>query len=290
MKMFAIPIAILSGALLAAQDSKPLPAPVSSGQAIQDSAQATVPVPAKYGNIEILSDTQGVDFGPYLKDVVSKVRTNWYELIPTSAEMRKGKVAIEFAILKDGHIGSMKLVATSGDVALDRAAWGGITASNPLPTLPSAFPRPYLALRLRFYYNPEKADLDKAGTSTMTGSGGSVADVVPVVHATIPQRVVDANLPRYPKHARADKDEGVVRLVAQIAPDGAVESVAAVEGSLALGAAASQAIRRWRFEPARQNGQPVEDRVRIRFEFRLSPELIKAEVLEPGASATAAAP
>jgi TonB family protein len=112
------------------------------------------------GALEILSDTQGVDFGPYLQRILQNVKENWYRLIPESAEMKKGKLAIEFAITKDGQVAGMKLIATSGDVALDRAAWGGITASNPFPPLPTDFSGQYLALRFRFYYNPDKADLE----------------------------------------------------------------------------------------------------------------------------------
>lgn len=111
------------------------------------------------GALDILSDTQGVDFGPYLQRILQNVKENWYRLIPESAEMKKGKLAIEFAITKDGKVADMRLMATSGDTALDRAAWGGITASNPFPPLPSDFTGPYLALRFRFYYNPDKADL-----------------------------------------------------------------------------------------------------------------------------------
>jgi len=111
------------------------------------------------GALDILSDTQGVDFGPYLQRILQDVKENWYRIIPESAEMKKGKLAIEFAITKDGKVADMRLVATSGDTALDRAAWGGITASNPFPPLPSDFTGPYLALRFRFYYNPDKADL-----------------------------------------------------------------------------------------------------------------------------------
>jgi TonB family protein len=111
------------------------------------------------GNLEILSDTQGVDFGPYLQRILQDVRDNWYHLIPESAEMKKGKLAIEFAITKDGKVADMKLVATSGDAALDRPAWGSITASDPFPPLPTEFTGPYLALRFRFYYNPDKSDL-----------------------------------------------------------------------------------------------------------------------------------
>jgi TonB family protein len=111
------------------------------------------------GALDILSDTQGVDFGPYLQRILQDVRDNWYHLIPESAEMKNGKLAIEFAITKDGKVADMRLVASSGDVALDRPAWGSITASNPFPPLPNNFTGPFLALRFRFYYNPDKADL-----------------------------------------------------------------------------------------------------------------------------------
>jgi len=111
------------------------------------------------GNLEVLSDTQGVDFGPYLQRILQEVRENWYRAIPESAEMKKGKLQIEFAITKEGKVADMRLTAGSGDVALDRAAWAGISASNPFPPLPTDFTGPYLALRFRFYYDPDKADL-----------------------------------------------------------------------------------------------------------------------------------
>lgn len=114
-------------------------------------------------NIDVLSDTMGVDFAPYLSRVLHDVRENWYNIIPEAARpplMKKGKVAIQFAITKDGHVAGLKLVGTSGDVALDRAAWGGITASNPFPPLPPEFKGQYLALRFRFFYNPDKSDLE----------------------------------------------------------------------------------------------------------------------------------
>jgi TonB family protein len=113
------------------------------------------------GNLEILSDTMGVDFGPYLERVLHDVRMNWYNIIPEVARpplMKKGKVSIEFAILKDGSVAGMKLDGPSGDVSLDRAAWGGITASNPFPPLPNEFSGQYLLLRFRFYYNPDRFD------------------------------------------------------------------------------------------------------------------------------------
>ncbi len=115
------------------------------------------------GNVDILSDTKDVDFRPYLKVIIPDVRENWYHLIPESAEMKKGKLAIEFAITKNGQVADMRLVASSGDVLLDRPAWGAITASNPFPPLPSQFTGTYLALRFRFYYNLGKSDFSIFG-------------------------------------------------------------------------------------------------------------------------------
>lgn len=117
-----------------------------------------------FGNAEILSDTMGVDFDPYMKRVVNDVRMNWYSLIPESAMppfLKKGNVMIEFVILPDGSISGMNVVQgfSSGDVSLDRAAWGGITKSNPFQPLPKEFKGPYLRLRFRFYYNPDKGEL-----------------------------------------------------------------------------------------------------------------------------------
>lgn len=114
------------------------------------------------GPAEVLSDTQGVDFGPYLQRILHDVKQNWYLLIPDSARppiMKKGKLAIEFAILKDGQVPAMQLVATSGDVALDRAAWASITNSQPFPPLPTEFHGDHLSLRFYYYYNPDKNDL-----------------------------------------------------------------------------------------------------------------------------------
>ena len=114
------------------------------------------------GNLDVLSDTMGVDFGPYLQRVLHDVKQNWYTLIPEAARaplMKKGKVSIEFAILKDGKVAGLQLEGSSGDVSLDRAAWGGITASNPFPPLPNEFGGQYLALRFHFYYNPDGSDL-----------------------------------------------------------------------------------------------------------------------------------
>jgi TonB family protein len=102
----------------------------------------------------ILSDTRGVDFGPYLARVVYIVRRNWYSVIPESARLgEKGRVAIVFEILKDGTVPQLRLVASSGSDALDRAALAGIRASIPFPPLPDEFTGNHLVLQFIFLYN-----------------------------------------------------------------------------------------------------------------------------------------
>jgi TonB family protein len=114
------------------------------------------------GPMDILSDTMGVDFGPYLARVLHDVKVNWYNLMPESVKMgKKGKVAIEFAILKDGRVAGLRYEqgGSSGDIALDRAAYGSITASDPFPPLPDEFKGQYLALRFHYFYNPGPGDM-----------------------------------------------------------------------------------------------------------------------------------
>jgi TonB family protein len=129
----------------------------------QYNPQKAVTIPSTLGNPEVLTDTQGVDFGPYLSKVMEAVHRSWYILIPRQTRpplMKSGEVAIEFRILPDGKVAGMKLVGPSGDVVLDRAAWGSITASVPFAYLPAEFTGPYLALRIRFFYNPMEGQID----------------------------------------------------------------------------------------------------------------------------------
>jgi len=159
--------------------TKPRPSfstsPVTPGSAIEQAARAALAnrgttyggdngdfglnqgrQPAKsLGPVDILSDTMGVDFGPYLSRILHDIRENWIRAIPPSAEFKKGKVTIQFAILKDGRVTGMQVFETSGDPPLDRAAWAGITGSDPLPALPNDFAGSYFGLRLRFCLNME---------------------------------------------------------------------------------------------------------------------------------------
>jgi TonB family protein len=117
------------------------------------------------GGVEILSDTMGVDFKPYMQRLHRKTEKSWQPLIPEEVNpprMASGEVMIRFKILPNGRVmnGSMVLEGRSGHAALDRAAWGAIVNTN-YPPLPEEFKGPFLEVRLVFLYNKKPIAQDK---------------------------------------------------------------------------------------------------------------------------------
>jgi hypothetical protein len=120
---------------------------------------ASVTQHATAGGVEILTDTQGVDFGPWLKNWHSVTERTWKPLIPAEVnppKLEKGTVAIRFKVLPNGQLmsGSMVLEGRTGYVALDHAAWVALTDSHYTPR-PRDFHGPYVELRTYFLYNTE---------------------------------------------------------------------------------------------------------------------------------------
>ena len=116
----------------------------------------------KTGPIDLLSETNGFDMSSYLTRVVETVREKWFSHIPNVAQPRtskKGYVSVKFRVIRDGHVQNAILDANSGDATLDQSAYGAITASNPLPPLPSGFACQYIDLGFNFYYNPTPGEV-----------------------------------------------------------------------------------------------------------------------------------
>jgi TonB family protein len=116
------------------------------------------PSPGVQGsNLELKSDPQGVDFRPYLMQVLAAVRRNWLAVLPESAKLgRRGRVSIQFQIARAGDVPKLVILANSGTEALDRAAVAGISASNPFPPLPSEYKGDRVLLQFNFAYNMPK--------------------------------------------------------------------------------------------------------------------------------------
>lgn len=143
----------------------------SAGESIRSAAQAAarnrgnggdfganIPVEHQGLNtgVDILSDTMGVDFSPYLKRILREIYNTWLPLIPEEARPplnKQGETLIRFTILPDGRIGAMNLDGSTHDQAIDRAAWGSIVGVGQFPPLPKEFHGPNLELRIHYFVN-----------------------------------------------------------------------------------------------------------------------------------------
>ena len=113
------------------------------------------PSPGSSGSaLQLLSDPQGVDFRPYLTRILAAVKLNWLKILPESVRLgRRGRVAIQFSINREGNVPKLVIASSSGADALDRAAIAGISASVPFPPLPREFKGDLIKLQFNFAYN-----------------------------------------------------------------------------------------------------------------------------------------
>jgi protein TonB len=75
--------------------------------------------------------------------------------------------------------------------------------------------------------------------------------------------------PVYSGFAKDARLQGSVQIAATIGTDGLPRSLQRVSGNSALAEMAMDAVRRWRYQPAQLNGQPVDAQTVITFNFQL---------------------
>jgi len=114
-------------------------------------------------------------------------------------------------------------------------------------------------------------------------NGSSPLAALPPAAVAIPQRANPGRVsegrtggkllrrvePAYPQMARSLGLQGIVTLRATITKSGDVRNVQAVSGPSILAAAAVSAVRRWKYEPVRLNGEIVEVETDIQVNFTL---------------------
>ncbi len=112
--------------------------------------------------------------------------------------------------------------------------------------------------------------LEETGRSTAPPSGSAQPRtiVLPVVKEARLVRQVD---PEYPRDARRGGIEGSIDLRFTVKADGKVADIEVVQATPAdtFDREAIAAVRRWRYEPRREDGVPVDSRTRVRLEFKL---------------------
>ncbi|MEO8097465.1 MAG: TonB family protein [Acidobacteriota bacterium] len=114
--------------------------------------------PSTVGNMQLLSDPQNIDFTPYMRQVLNKVRTRWFAVIPQIARTgRQGIVVLQFSVDRGGQIPKVVIANTSGTPAFDQAAVVSVSASNPFPPLPTEYRGTEIRLQMAFSYNVPRA-------------------------------------------------------------------------------------------------------------------------------------
>lgn len=142
-------------------------------------------------------------------------------------------------------------------------------ASRPVMTVPAVVPAPT-------YTIPPAAEALPAAPAVAAAVAPAPTEASAPAAPLEPPRFAAAYLanppPPYPVSARRRGIEGEVRLEARISPAGHAQEVRVVAsaGDLSLDEAAQEAVRHWRFEPARRGSLAVEAWVSIPVVFRLN--------------------
>lgn len=103
-------------------------------------------------DVDLLSDTQGVNFRPYMQAVLSEIHDQWAALVPEGTP--PGSTEIRLSVRPDGTISAMHMDGSTNDDALNRAAWGSLTGVGQLPRLPAKFHGPEVEMRIHFVVSP----------------------------------------------------------------------------------------------------------------------------------------
>lgn len=110
-----------------------------------------------------------------------------------------------------------------------------------------------------------------AVTPKRLSAAASGGEIKTIGGAVTQPKLVHPVEPRYPDSARKEKITGQVVVQAVIEKDGTVARATVVRPVHPdLDAAALEAVRQWRYEPAKQNGKPVAVYMTITVDFRLS--------------------
>jgi len=82
-------------------------------------------------------------------------------------------------------------------------------------------------------------------------------------------RLLNRTEPQYPREALAAHRAGDVVLEVQVAEDGSISSIRTLSGDPLLAAAATEAVRNWRYQPYRQHDHPAQFQTDVTLSFSL---------------------
>jgi len=123
-----------------------------------------------------------------------------------------------------------------------------------------------LLLSLAIYVSSQT----EPAASTDAGKDVASREVLKVGGAVLPPKLIHHPNPKYSKEARNAKFQGVCVLWLVVGTDGKPHDIR-VKRTLGLGLdeEAIKAVKKWTFEPARKDGQPVAVQINVEVSFKL---------------------
>jgi len=116
-------------------------------------AQLVAPAaPSTNLSAEVLSDTKGVDLSPYMRSVLSDLKSRWLPLVAEIGHQHfstPDETAISFTIAPDGKVSSMHLDHPTKNEVFDKTAWSAARSAH-YPPLPAGLKDSSLKLRVLF--------------------------------------------------------------------------------------------------------------------------------------------
>ena len=207
------------------------------------------------------------EVSPFLVEVVDA--NNRRSVIVFSAEARSsksGRVAQD-ASLSETSVMAVQEPREEGKTAAKRDARDFTLiaphAASPAAGANSALEAPALATQA-------PASLGApAPLQNLPSPAMPVSAAAPTVGGEVhPARLIHAVLPTYPPIARTNRVAGDVTLDALVDESGNVLDVKIVAGPLLLRDAAIEALRQWKYEPARLDGQPTPMHLTVTIKFQ----------------------
>ena len=218
-------------------------------------------------NYELLNNVKGLENSRYTDQVLGAVQQKWYALTARAERApdgNPGETTIEASIKRDGSIGKITMVESSGETTLDNFALEGVKSAGPFPPLPTTYASEMLELRFHFEYNRPASEDRPACTGNFRKGVYRVGGDVKA------PRAVDQADPAYSEDARKTKRQGTVILRLTVGIDGVPSDICIARAAgNGLDEMAIGAVKSWKFEAATKDGVPVPVRIMVETSFRL---------------------
>jgi TonB family protein len=115
----------------------------------------TAPVASTGADLpQLLSDPKGIDFRPYLANVLASVKRYWLSIMPNTAI--RGYVSLQFAIQRDGTVRKIVTAQSTGNRIQENAAVSAVSGGGPFGPLPLQYRDNEIRVQMNFAYNVPK--------------------------------------------------------------------------------------------------------------------------------------